>query len=122
MNLSSDVVVSSICSVPRLTAHSSSPQSCQSDHSTLGLDLVVSIVPPTTSVSPLTPLTPLTPLRPSTPLTLNLIILHHDNYLLPLTFSLLRFLAVSRKMTVQKYLSFCAHFLTNKIINSFKIK
>jgi hypothetical protein len=106
MNSSSCVVVSRICSAP--TVDSFSPESCQPDHSIPGLDLVVSIVPRPASVSP--------------PLTLNLIILHHNNYLLPLTFSLLRFLAVSQKMTVQKYLSFCAHFLINKIINSLKIK
>jgi len=86
----------------------SSPESCQPDHSVPGLDLVVSIVPWPASVSP--------------PLTLNLIILHHNNYLLPLTFSLLRFLAVSQKMRGPEWLKFCEHFLTIKIINSFKIK
>ena len=87
MNSSSCVVVSRIHSAP--TVDSFSPESCQPDHSAPGLDLVVSIVPWPASVSP--------------PLTLNLIILHHDNYLLPLTFSLPRFVAVSQIIRFQNY-------------------
>ena len=66
-----------------LAMHPFSPESCQPGHPVLGLDLVVPVVPRSTSVRP--------------PSCSNLIILHPDNYLLPLTFSLQRNLAVSQK-------------------------
>ena len=55
-------------------------ESSHSGHPVLGLDMVVPVVPPSTSVWP--------------PSCQKLIILHHVNYLLPLTFSLQRFPAV----------------------------